>query len=88
MVEAMTTEDEKVLERRLRRMAERQELRLRKSRTRDPYAKDYGMYYVINWSSLGHQIEGAAWSVEYESDSLADVERWLKREGRDRKATS
>lgn len=74
----MTIENEKVWERRLRRMAERQEFRLRKSRTRDPYAKDYGMYYVINWNSIGHRQPGATWSVEYESDSLGDVERWLK----------
>ena len=39
---------EKVRENRLRRMAERQGLALRKSRRRDPRALDYGVYYVAD----------------------------------------
>lgn len=39
--------DEKVRENRLRRMAERQGFALRKSRRRDPRAKDYGAYYLV-----------------------------------------
>ena len=33
---------------RLRRRAERQGLELRKSRRRDPLAKDYGLYWVVD----------------------------------------
>jgi hypothetical protein len=39
---------EKTRETRLRRMAERQGLALRKSRRRDPLAKDYGLYWVVD----------------------------------------
>ena len=46
------TED-KVRENKLRRMAERQGLRLEKSRRRDPRAYDYGTYQLVdantNW---------------------------------------
>jgi hypothetical protein len=36
--------DDKVRENRLRRMATRQNLQLMKSRRRDPFAPDYGMF--------------------------------------------
>lgn len=39
---------EKVRENRLRRMADRQGLRLEKSRRRDPRALDYGTYRLVN----------------------------------------
>lgn len=39
--------DEKVRENRLRRMAERQGLRLQKSRRRDPRALDYGAFFIV-----------------------------------------
>ena len=39
---------EKVRENRLRRMAERQGLRLEKSRRRDPRAVDYGTYQLVD----------------------------------------
>ena len=39
---------DKVRENRLRRMAQRQGLRLEKSRRRDPRAVDYGGYMLIN----------------------------------------
>ena len=39
---------DKIRENRLRRMAERQGLALRKSRRRDPRALDYGAYYLVN----------------------------------------
>ena len=38
----------KAYENRLRRMAERQGLGLRKSRRRDPLARDYGEIYIVN----------------------------------------
>jgi hypothetical protein len=47
---------EKVRENRLRRMAERQGLELRKSRRRDPRAKDYGRWYIVD---VNREIEGA-----------------------------
>ena len=39
---------EKIRENRLRRIAQRQGLRLEKSRRRDPLAADYGLYYVVD----------------------------------------
>lgn len=39
--------DEKIRENRLRRMAERQGLKLVKSRRRDPRALDYGRYWLV-----------------------------------------
>lgn len=47
---------EKVRENRLRRMAERQGLELRKSRRRDPRAKDYGRWYIVD---VDREIEAA-----------------------------
>ncbi len=42
----------KVRETKLRRMAHRQELRLIKSRTRNPNAMDYGMYGLVDkWTN-------------------------------------
>ena len=42
------TDDYKIRENRLRRMAQRQGLILRKSRRRDPRATDYGTYTLTN----------------------------------------
>jgi hypothetical protein len=39
--------NDKIRENRLRRMANRQGLQLRKSRRRDPLANDYGAYWLI-----------------------------------------
>lgn len=41
-------QSEKVRENRLRAMADRQGLRLRKSRRRDPRALDYGGYWLLD----------------------------------------
>jgi hypothetical protein len=43
----MTDQAEKIRENRLRRAAERQGFVLRKSRRRDPRAKDYGVYWLL-----------------------------------------
>jgi hypothetical protein len=40
--------DEKVRENRLRRMADRQGLKLTRSRRRDPRAIDYGLYWLTD----------------------------------------
>ena len=56
---------EKVRENRLRRMAERQGLALRKSRRRDPRAIDYGVFWLVdpglNWLVVG---EPGGWNLD------------------------
>jgi hypothetical protein len=56
---------EKVRENRLRRMAERQGLALRKSRRRDPRAIDYGVFWLVdpglNWIVAG---ELGGWNLD------------------------
>jgi hypothetical protein len=71
------TQADKVYENRLRRMAERQGLRLQKSRRRDPLALDFGVYVLID-NATGVAVAG-------ESRSLPDIERYLigDREGLD-----
>ena len=61
---------ERVRENRVRRMAERQGLALRKSRRRDPYAIDYGTYWLIDPSMN---------AVTHECGNLDEVEEWLTR---------
>ena len=46
-MDSSITQQEKVRENRLRRMADRQGLQLSKSRTRDPRALDYGRWLVV-----------------------------------------
>ena len=46
--EAMTPEEVKIFEARLRRAAKRQGLYLQKVRRRDPRARDYGTYYLLD----------------------------------------
>jgi hypothetical protein len=45
---------ERTREQRLRRMAERQGLALVKSRRRDPFAKDYGLYWLVDPMTEAH----------------------------------
>ena len=45
---AMTPEEAKVFETRLRRMVKRQGLTFQKVRRRDPKARDYGTYYLLD----------------------------------------
>lgn len=47
-IAAMSDQDRKVLENRLRRAADRQGLRLEKSRLRDPRALGYGTYQLVD----------------------------------------
>ena len=69
----------KVRENRLRRMADRQGLRLEKSRRRDPRALDYG-----RWNIVG--IMGGTRTI-LTGQTLEDVEAYLTREpGPDRQA--
>ena len=66
--------EEKVRENRLRRMAERQRLALRKSRRRDPNAYDHGTYAIIDPSTnaVATFLEGQEFGL-----TLDDVEAWL-----------
>jgi Cdc6-like AAA superfamily ATPase len=68
-------QDEKVRENRLRRMAERQGLRLEKSRRRDPRAIDYGMYTLVDPNS--NAIVAGAEGTGRPNFSLDDVEAFL-----------
>jgi hypothetical protein len=72
---------EKSRETRIRRMADRQGLKLVKSRTRDPYATDYGLYWLdVAWVMDGAikryvTADQANWRGPF--DSLEDVEKYL-----------
>jgi hypothetical protein len=67
---------EKVRENRLRRMADRYGYQLVKSRSRDPYAKDYGLYALldiqtggaVNPALAGHWV--CSWSLDEIEDYL------------------
>lgn len=65
---------EKVREARLRRTAERQGLKLVKSRRRDPRAVDYGRYVIVDPDS-DQPIAGELGSAS--AMTLDDVEAWL-----------
>jgi len=62
---------DKVRENRLRRMADRQGLMLRKSRRRDPRAVDYGNYWLID-PEINGLVAGGQWGID-----LDEVEAWL-----------
>ena len=71
MVSSMDTQ-EKVRENRLRRMAQRQGLTIRKSARRDPRAIDYGRWWVV------HSDERIV-----ELTDIDALERYLTGEGRE-----
>jgi hypothetical protein len=74
IVSGMTEEQEvKVRENRRRRAAERQGLRVVKSRRRDPRATDYGCYMITN--DQGYIVHGTEATGRPEL-SLDDVERY------------
>jgi hypothetical protein len=60
-----------VRENRLRRMAERQGLVLRKSRRRDPRAVDYGMFWLVD-AATNALVAGGQFGMNIDS-----VEEWL-----------
>jgi hypothetical protein len=66
---------EKVRENRLRRMADRQGLRLEKSRRRDPRAIDYGMYTLVDPHT--NTIVAGTEGTGRPNFSLDDVDNWL-----------
>jgi hypothetical protein len=59
----------KVRENRLRRMARRRGLVLRKSRTRDPGALSYGEWWVVD-ESRNFLVQDKLWDLD-------QVEQWL-----------
>lgn len=66
---------DKVRENRLRRMADRQGLRLVKSRRRDPRAIDYGGYMLVDVPT-GYAVAGVH-PIGRPHWNLDDVEDWL-----------
>lgn len=68
------TEDDKVRENRLRRVAERRGFRLEKSRRRDPNAIDYGGYMLIDAFREAAVLGSAPYA--YSSD-LDEIEAYL-----------
>lgn len=62
-IAAMTDAEFKVFENRLRRAAERQGLRLEKSRRRDPNAIDFGRYALIDPTYGGAVHDAAPWGI-------------------------
>lgn len=69
--------DEKVRENRLRRMADRQGLRLTRSRSRDPQAIDFGLYALIDIETSGtiNPVIAGRWICSW---TLDEVEGYLK----------
>ena len=69
--------NDKVLENRLRRMADRHGYRLGKSRSRDPRAVDYGLYALIDIRTGGAVNPALAnrWVCSW---SLDDVRAFLE----------
>lgn len=77
--------EEKVRENRLRRMADRQGLRVKKSRRRDYRARDFGLYWVVDpgipgdndWPDGEHPAHRFPWK----GGDLDEVESYLTGEG-------
>jgi hypothetical protein len=68
------SENEKVYENRVRRLAERQELVLVKSRRRDPGAPDFGVYWLSDRTTKARIYPSGA--PDY-GLSLREIEHWL-----------
>ena len=67
--------DDKIRENRLRRVAQRQELRLVKSHRRDPRALGFGGYMLVDWNN--NVVFGEVDSAR--ALDLDQVEAWLNR---------
>jgi hypothetical protein len=68
---------EKVREVRLRRMAERQGLELRKSRRRDPNALGYGCWMIVDPFNSNAVVANSAGPTGEPNLDLDDVEAYL-----------
>jgi hypothetical protein len=75
---AATEQDEKVRENRLRRMAERQGLKLSKSPRRDPHAIDYGCWMIVD-RDANTVVAGTAGTGRPNMD-LDQIEAYLRGE--------
>ena len=66
--------NDKILENRLRRMADRRGLRLTRSRSRDPKALDYGRYALIDLQTGGAKNPAIAgrWTCSWTLDQVQD----------------
>jgi len=73
-----TTTAERTREQRLRRMADRQGLRLEKSRTRDPRAIDYGGWMIVDLAT--NAVVAGTGALGRPHWSLDDVESYLNGE--------
>jgi hypothetical protein len=73
-INAMSDQDYKVLENRIRRAAARQGLRLEKSRARDPRAIGYGTYQLVDMSTNSLTSYGGSSGYGL---SLTEVDREL-----------
>ena len=65
--------EEKVMENRLRRVAERRGLRLQKSRRRDKNATDYGVYFLVHADNWNHVVTHG---------SLSSIDKFLEAKGK------
>jgi hypothetical protein len=70
------SQDQKIRENRLRRMASRQGLAIRKSRTRDPRAIDYGRWAIID--PYADAVVAGTEAIGRPHWTLDDVERYLE----------
>ena len=80
------TPADKVRENRCRRMLERRDHALLKSRTRDPGATSYGGYMIAKLAGYPRTkqvVAGQGWTL-----SLADVEQWLAEHDRAQAASN
>ena len=66
--------DEKVLENRLRRIAQRRGMQLLKSRRRDPQAIDYGGFMLTDTRFNAVILGGEGWAY---SAALEDIRKYL-----------
>jgi hypothetical protein len=73
---------DKTRETRLRRMADRQGLRLEKSRRRDPKAVDYDRYWLLD-QATGNVVAGAS-AIGRPAWDLNQVETWLLSDPKER----
>jgi hypothetical protein len=84
--DAMTPEQIKTFENRMRRMAKRQRLVLLKSRRRDHRAYDFGGYMIVDSQDPSRIVAGDA-NYEY-SMNIAEVETFLTGDKRQRHRSS
>ena len=73
---------DKTRETRLRRTADRQGMRLERSRRRDPRAVDYGRYWLVDLAS-GDVVAGAS-QLGRPHWTLDQVEAWLTSDPKER----